>query len=751
MLPLSDRSEDSSKSMKHCSAAKMIKALSLGILLTTVVSARSQEVVWSQEFNEPEIDAKTWIHDVGGFAYGGFGNGQFEYTTSRAKNSYTDNGDLVIKAFRESYFGSSFTSARLNTQGRFSFKYGTLEAKIKMPNTANGLWPAFWLLGINFPGIDWPNCGEVDIVELGSKEGIAEGMQQERFNVALHFSNALDEKESYVVWDDAPEDLSLGYHLYKISWTPSEMTFYLDGKEVATWDITAPFMREFHQHTFPIVNLAIGGWPDTYTGVTDPSGVTALPTEGSSAEMRVDWIRLYDNGHTEILLAEDTAETGGFGIFTETTPVDDSLVYGDDTSPDWPYSDEAALYLWNNMTEAAVPVTPSEGTEVWSFDIGGGAWWGCGVYLPNFRNMENYSDGFLYFDIATTLTDPIKIGVKTSRGGESWQLVGEENSPLGFARDGAWHTVRVPLNGFVNTDFHTLQQIFMIVADSASASTTLSIDNVYYEPSVARTKPSGGDFGVYTETAAHGTAGDFEVGPDGEIFVWGETLVPEPQNPYEGEESLSFSSAPGLSWFGLAFTPAVKYNLIAADAPNAKLHFALKTSADTTFYIGMKSGNVIGPDGPWGGNTGPAGLGQVWIKFAPGNDPYGFIRDGNWHALEIPMTDLVKDTNLAEVGQLFQILGVDGPISGFELDDIYYSGLKAFETKVVESTSEEGVGLSWTSTDGSVYTVQWADELTSDTVWYDLGSPVTGDWSIQTVFDSFDGDPSKVYRIKEWK
>ena len=135
------------------------------------------------------------------------------------------------------------------------------------------------------------------------------------------------------------------------------------------------------------------------------------------------------------------------------------------------------------MTEAAVPVTPSEGTEVWSFDIGGGAWWGCGVYLPNFRNMENYSDGFLYFDIATTLTDPIKIGVKTSRGGESWQLVGEENSPLGFARDGAWHTVRVPLNGFVNTDFHTLQQIFMIVADSASASTTLSIDNVYYEPS----------------------------------------------------------------------------------------------------------------------------------------------------------------------------------------------------------------------------------------------------------------------------
>ena len=201
----------------------------------------------------------------------------------------------------------------------------------------------------------------------------------------------------------------------------------------------------------------------------------------------------------------------------------------------------------------------------------------------------------------------------------------------------------------------------------------------------------------------------------------------------------------------MAFTPAVKYNLIAADAPNAKLHFALKTSADTTFYIGMKSGNVIGPDGPWGANTGPAGLGQVWIKFAPGNDPYGFIRDGNWHALEIPMTDLVKDTNLAEVGQLFQILGVDGPISGFELDDIYYSGLKAFETKVVESTSEEGVGLSWTSTDGSVYTVQWADELTSDTVWYDLGSPVTGDWSIQTVFDSFDGDPSKVYRIKEWK
>ena len=79
----------------------------------------SAGIVWSDEFNGDVIDSGTWTYDVGG---GGFGNGQFEYDTARHENSYLTNGNLVIEARRENYFGNSLTSARVLTQGRFAFK-----------------------------------------------------------------------------------------------------------------------------------------------------------------------------------------------------------------------------------------------------------------------------------------------------------------------------------------------------------------------------------------------------------------------------------------------------------------------------------------------------------------------------------------------------------------------------------------------------------------------------------------------------
>ncbi len=720
-----------------------VRILCFAVLLLTSLPARAT-IVWSEEFDGPEIDTETWIWDVGNW---GFGNGQMEYNTARSANSFIEDGSLVIQALREDYFGSAFTSARILTQGRFAFRYGDIEARIKMPNTADGLWTAFWMLGNNFPGVPWPDAGEVDIIEIGSKSGIAEGMQQRRFNTAMHFSNAAGEKQSNVFWGDAPVDLTLDYHLYRLSWTPTEMTFYFDGQEIVSWDITADYMTEFHQPHFIVLNLAVGDWggPDGYTDITTPEAVTAT----FPAQLKVDWIRVEDNGFTEVFLGEDAEEDGLFGVFTETTPVDNALVYGDPEDPAFDYGYEAALFTWNNMVEAAVPATPSEGTEVWSFDIAAGDWFGMGVFLPNFRNMRNYSDGFLHFDIKTTLTDDIRIGIKSSRGGEYWQIVGDETDGLGFARDGQWQTVSVPLNGYMNIDFHTIHQIFMIAADPASASTTLSIDNVYWEPSVERPRPSGGNLGVFTETAAHMTAGEYELGVDGEFFVWGDTLLPVAQTPFEGDESLSLASAPGMGWFGAAFTPAVKYNLEAFDNPNGKLNFAMRTSSQVKFYVGLKSGNVIGPDTPWGPNTGPSGVGQVWIPFTPGDDPYGFVRDGNWHAVEIPISDIASDIDLTQVSQLFQILGVDGPISGIELDDIYYSGGRAFETNLVAGIAEDGFGISWPSTAGTSYQVEWTDSESSHTEWTPVGPVVIGDWSIKTVFDPLGPYTDRIYRVIE--
>jgi beta-glucanase (GH16 family) len=431
------------------------------IVTCTACGPALAQVVWSDEFNGDRIDSETWTYDVGGH---GFGNGQLEYDTARAENSYIENGCPVIEARREAYFGRSFTSARMLTQGRFAFQYGTLEARIKLPDTANGLWPAFWLLGNNFPAIDWPKCGELDILEMGSKDGIAQGLQRRKINCAIHFSDASGGHGMADAWLDADIDLNLDYHLYKISWTPEHVKFYLDGVEFGSWDITPKYLREFHQPCFPILNVAVGGWDPSYTGVYSPEAVTAsLP-----AKMAVDWIRLTANPHTTLYYGKDMEESGKFGVFTEKTPVKKSLTYADGSDPEFEYGTAAALYTWNNMAEAKTSATASEGNECWSFDIAAGDWFGMGVFLPSFRNMKKYSDGYLHFDIKTTASAPMKVGIKSSRGGEFFLPLKDETAEFGFARDGKWHTVSIPLNRFANIDFHTVHQMFMLTGVAAT-------------------------------------------------------------------------------------------------------------------------------------------------------------------------------------------------------------------------------------------------------------------------------------------
>ncbi|UZB00884.1 glycoside hydrolase family 16 protein [Xanthomonas citri pv. fuscans] len=78
----------------------------------------------------------------------------------------------MIEARREAFGGMPFTSARLKTEGRMHFTYGTLEARIKTPVVGNGLWPAYWMLGTI--GV-WPGRGEIDLMEAGMAAAIANG------------------------------------------------------------------------------------------------------------------------------------------------------------------------------------------------------------------------------------------------------------------------------------------------------------------------------------------------------------------------------------------------------------------------------------------------------------------------------------------------------------------------------------------------------------------------------------------------
>jgi len=271
---------------------KRLLILSAAVTLANPVWA---QVIWGDEFDSGTVpDKNVWSYDLGS---NGWGNRELQDYTRSPDNARVENGNLVITG-REIPWGESgtrLTSARIRTQDKVTFKYGTIEARIRIPNLADGLWPAFWTLGNNFSEVGWPACGEIDIVEMGSGAAIAAGVVNRRVGSTAHWEND-DSYAGYGQFLDATADLNDDFHIFRMDWTPESITTYLDGQQIWVMDIrpeSCADCSEFHQPHFLILNLAIGG---NYTGLYTESQITApIP-----AEMHVDYVRIIDNGHTEL-------------------------------------------------------------------------------------------------------------------------------------------------------------------------------------------------------------------------------------------------------------------------------------------------------------------------------------------------------------------------------------------------------------------------------------------------------------------
>ena len=257
-------------------------------------------LVWSDGFNDGELDAGKWTCADDGW---GGGNAELQYylpsQISVDRDLADGRGCLVLTASRKSYGNKSFVSGKVHSKEKFAFTYGKIEASIKLPQTANGLWPAFWLLGADIDTNPWPGCGEIDIMEMGHADGIAGSLQDRLFNGAGHWGELRDNDHPHAAgFQQAPYSLQDGeYHLYTLFWDPDSIRMYLDldrrpdAEPYFTMDISdrSEAGAFFHHDFYVIFNLAVGG---TYPVLFDPSEITALPAD-SSARMYVDFVKVY--------------------------------------------------------------------------------------------------------------------------------------------------------------------------------------------------------------------------------------------------------------------------------------------------------------------------------------------------------------------------------------------------------------------------------------------------------------------------
>lgn len=265
---------------------RTISNLSLLLMVTVVfwgcerdnfqkLDERNWQLTWSDEFNGTAgqlPDAAKWTFDLG-TGQNGWGNSELQsYTNNPANISLDDNGNLVITAIRE----GNFTSARIKTQGLFAQKYGRFEARIKTPY-GPGLWPAFWMLGENIETTPWPQCGEIDIMEL-------RGQEPHIIHGTIHgpgYSGGNPISKAYALTNSR---FDTDFHIFAIEWDADKIDFFVDDylyQRIEKSDVPGQWV--YDQPFFILLNVAVGG---NYVGF--PTAQTPFPQK-----MVIDYVRVY--------------------------------------------------------------------------------------------------------------------------------------------------------------------------------------------------------------------------------------------------------------------------------------------------------------------------------------------------------------------------------------------------------------------------------------------------------------------------
>jgi len=478
------------------------------LLFLCTINAQIGDVLWEENFN----DLDDWMIITGNGSWG-WGNGELQFY-HEGNVEITEvpgepgNNALHITAREESgpdivdQWGNplNYTSGKVTTKAKIAIKYGVIETRVRVPDLNLGGWPAVWLLGTS--NLGWPRSGEIDIMEMGSRQEFRDlhdehngGNDSDNSTVnqvvgsnAIFYADEAVTSENpsgaaSISWD--PDDdycrpyynydnLNDRFLTYRIYWDPGSIRFTVIDDSVEYDLYTEPFpidsvSAEFQEPFYLIANLAIGG---LFTDAVYNGGSGLPISMPFPAHMYVDYIKVMEwNGQGEVHIGPPTFQGGIFGLFTDTTPIDNGLVTGDD----------AEIYVWEGtLSEGSIP--PYEGENGISWQTTGSGWFGAGIMSMQPVNLFNFGEGHLKFMIKIPANISFQIGIIDAWGNQSYVEFPSNQTKYGLVRDGNWGQASIPIDDIRGEyiDLRMLSYEF-VVLEVNGASCEFALDDIYWE------------------------------------------------------------------------------------------------------------------------------------------------------------------------------------------------------------------------------------------------------------------------------
>ena len=227
-----------------------------------------KKLIFEENFDKNELDLNTWNYVHAGT---GFGNKEWQFYREDSDNVKIRDNKLIITAKKEQYEHCNYTSGKIHTKGKFSFKYGRVDVTAKLP-VGQGFWPAIWMMPEEPLYGYWPACGEIDIME-------SLGHDPEYIYGTIHYGDPHTYHGPQYRISNIKD-----FHKFSIIWEETKITWLIDDIEIGSTDKWFSYQRRvdknniypapFNQKFYLILNLAVGG---NFSGYPDET--TPFPTE----------------------------------------------------------------------------------------------------------------------------------------------------------------------------------------------------------------------------------------------------------------------------------------------------------------------------------------------------------------------------------------------------------------------------------------------------------------------------------------